>query len=471
MGSVNELTQILSRHTDEASDVLQSSGSKLLKKAFKKAWDRIGKNSLHGSGEKRFIEYDTTEIQAVVSKWTSELEAFLAQAKSKMKDASYEELTDFFGLESDVKLVLTNYEWLKKELSKIDLEFENAVLVYRSPLQQALTDITLLFNEAKHIRGDFAGVKNVSVYVHGIESNGDQFLKSVKEVAKNGEIIVHITRKGKWEYFYIEDGEPIAIDDNQVNGYMNHEKRLHLIYDTEKMNEHRQKTSDDLAKKLTDLGLINKESKIDIFGHSYGGRRSFQFAIDYPDSVRSITTIGAPYDSNFPGTAVNKGPEAKVVISVLNNLGFHPWEYSSYVDSIDGRSRTDSGVIHSNVYTDLEKVNLVEDIETLKVVNPEVYNKIKKMNITAAAGREERVVYLPDYKTQTIHKVTQKDSTDGVVHVESQNAKSLKGLVDNRPIYHVDGNGWFDPAHVYEIESPEFKKLIQKVNTNQEEVR
>ena len=78
--------------------------------------------------------------------------------------------------------------------------------------------------------------------------------------------------------------------------YFDTNGRLHIVYDTNEPNEHRQATSDDLAEKLNEMGLMNEETKIDMFGHSYGGRRSLQFAMDYPDHVRSITTIGTPYD-------------------------------------------------------------------------------------------------------------------------------------------------------------------------------
>src|SRR5699024_10508969 len=133
--------------------------------------------------------------------------------------------------------------------------------------------------------------------------------------------------------------DPIGI--SEIQG----DSRLHFVYDTEHKNEHRQETSDDLAEELTKMGLINEKTKIDLFAHSYGGRRSFQFAMDYPDSIRSITTIGTPYDTNFLGKGANWLGE-KTRVPLVN-----PDEYSGYRDFNPESQRTDEGVTHSNVYT------------------------------------------------------------------------------------------------------------------------
>lgn len=260
---------------------------------------------------------------------------------------------------------------------------------------------------------------------------------------------------------YINDKPINIIDLQKRKEYKNKVGRLHVIYETEYANEHRQKTSNDLSEKLIDMGLLNDDTMIDMFAHSYGGRRSLQFAMDYPEHVRSLTTIGTPYDKNMLGTVANTFP------GIANELANkNATEYSDYLDFNTDNQRNDDGVLHSNVYTDMKSEAMEEDINNLKIANPEAYQRINEMEITAAAGRDYSVEYSGGLGISENKKY---DTHDGAVSIKSQHAESLGKLVDYRPSYEVTGNGISNPAHSHEIESEDFIDLISEVNSFQKD--
>src|SRR5690606_34079832 len=210
--------------------------------------------------------------------------------------------------------------------------------------------------------------------------DGDDFLESSMKASNPGDVIVHEKRNGTVEYYLVLEGRRgkeisrafSSFDQLQAHKEFKHGKgRLHFVYDTEYKNEHRQKTSDDLAEKLIDMGLLNEETKIDLFAHSYGGRRSLQFATDYPVNVRSITTIGTPYDKNFLGSAAN------TFTGIAGKMGKEPSEFSYYLDFNSKNQRKDDGITHSNVYTDMASEKMMDDIEQLKVANPHAYKELE----------------------------------------------------------------------------------------------
>lgn len=143
------------------------------------------------------------------------------------------------------------YRTLKVEITKIELDFENAVRYYRSPMRQGLNDISIIYNSMKNIKGPMGDFEKVSVYIHGIESNGNEFLESAKKASVEGDVIVHVKRNGKKEYFVVKtneygDKEIITLKDFQSlqneNAYKFPDGRFHLVYDTEQSNEHRHKS-------------------------------------------------------------------------------------------------------------------------------------------------------------------------------------------------------------------------------------
>ena len=87
----------------------------------------------------------------------------------------------------------------------------------------------------------------------------------------------------------------------------------------------------------------------------------------------------------------------------------------------------DNGKDYSNAYTDMDCEAMTEDINHLKSANPEVYQKLQKMDITAAAGyrTEDTVSFSPYYTASGKHKI----NSDDIVSVESQHgARYVLGL-------------------------------------------
>jgi len=359
---------------------------------------------------------------------------------------------------------------LKYDLDDIELEFENAVRLYRSPVRSALTDIRILYHAENNVSGDFSGFNNVSVYVHGIEDTGTDFFGSVKSAAQNRDIIVRVKRDGTTVYYTVKVEKGVKeiseeLDYNALSKtdiFKMKSGRVHMVYDTDHENEHRQETSDDLAQLLNKMGLMSEQTKVDMFAHSYGGRRSLQFAMDYPDNVRSITTVGTPYDTNFLATAANN------VRWVAELAGKDPKNTSDYLDfNVNNRNNKD-GMDYSNAYTDMTSEPLSDDIRKLKAANPEIYRKLEEMDITAVAGyrTEYTINYSPYYYSPPQEYKTNSDDT---VSVESQNAEILGDLIDNRPQIEVKGKNTFDPGHVYEVTDSDFIAIIKETNIYQKE--
>ncbi|KYC78354.1 hypothetical protein B4090_4522 [Bacillus licheniformis] len=211
------------------------------------------------------------------------------------------------------------------------------------------------------------------------------------------------------------------------------------------------------------MGLMNEKTKIDMFGHSYGGRRSLQFAMDYADHVRSITTIGTPYDKNLLATGANRA--RWLADSPLAKR--HTTDTSEYLDFKEDNRNNDEGKDYSNAYTDMDSKAMTDDINHLKSANPEVYQKLQKMDITAAAGyrTEDTVSFSPYYTASGKHKI----NSDDIVSVESQHGEILGNLIDERPEIEVKGSGVTNPGHIYEVEDSEFVDLIREVNKKEAE--
>ncbi|MEI3604356.1 alpha/beta fold hydrolase [Pseudogracilibacillus sp. SE30717A] len=462
------IDQILNIHKAQAEGIISSTSSKLVKKAFTTSWSQLNNGSIDASISSETILFNPDEIEVTIDKWIKDFEVCLEAEEAKFKrieDPTFSDKMDIINLKTDIEQhVLYEYRDLKRKIGIIDTKFANVARAYRSPLQQALNDITMLYNDINNIDGDFTGFENVSVYVHGIEDTGKNFFESAVEAAYSGDIIVHEKRNGEVEYFVIKKvngkNEPIKIRLEDVKIH-NKDKRLHLVYETEYKNEHRQKTSDDLAEKLIYMGLLNDNTKIDMFAHSYGGRRSFQFAMDYPDHVRSITTIGTPYNKNFLGGTANTFPG--IAKDFFNK---NATEYSNYLDFNSKNQRNDDGILHSNVYTDMKSEAMIEDIEHLKIANPEAYQKLEEMEITAVAGRDTTThKYYNEFKGQ-VEEFVVPDTHDGAVSVNSQHAESLGALINNRLSYDVKGESISKPAHSKEIKNTDFIELIRQINTH-----
>ncbi|BCE04580.1 alpha/beta fold hydrolase [Bacillus paralicheniformis] len=469
-----EITNMIKSHERRANRILQHAQSSRLLEAFNKIWVSIENKELPNFVSKNVMNFNVADIKSEINDWIKDLKDCQENARRKfesMEDPSPEDIQKRNNITSDVVLLISQYENLKNGLDQVEQDFSNVARTHRAPMREALTDISILYNSVNHVKGDFSDYKNVSVYVHGIEDDGDGFNNSVRKAAKDGDIIIRINSDKTREYYIIEiiNGEKVI---KRVEGlkklkdtkqYKEKAGRLHIVYETEHMNEHRQATSDDLAEKLNEMGLMNEETKIDMFGHSYGGRRSLQFAMDYPDHVRSITTIGTPYDKNILAIGANRA--RWLADSPLAKR--HTMDTSEYLDFKEDNRNNDEGKDYSNAYTDMDSEAMTEDINHLKSANPEVYQKLQKMDITAAAGyrTEDTVSFSPYYTASGKHKI----NSDDIVSVESQHGDILGDLIDKKPEIEVKGSGVTNPGHIYEVEDSEFVDLIQEVNKKEAE--
>ncbi|TWK81836.1 hypothetical protein CHCC20331_4309 [Bacillus paralicheniformis] len=453
--------------------MLQHAQSSRLLEAFNKIWVSIENKELPNFVSKNVMNFNVADIKSEINDWIKDLKDCQENARRKfesMEDPSPEDIQKRNNITSDVVLLISQYENLKNGLDQVEQDFSNVARTHRAPMREALTDISILYNSVNHVKGDFSDYKNVSVYVHGIEDSGNGFYKSVKDAAQKGDLIVRITKNEKneyvYEYYFIDEYGKIYTKETyeEIKGleYFNTNGRLHIVYDTNEPNEHRQATSDDLAEKLNEMGLMNDTTKIDMFGHSYGGRRSLQFAMDYPDHVRSITTIGTPYDKNLLATGANR---ARWIAD--NAAGRDTMNTSDYLDFNEDNKNNDNGKNYSNAYTDMDSEAMTEDINHLKSANPEVYQKLQKMDITAAAGyrTEDTVSFSPYYTASGKHKI----NSDDIVSVESQHGDILGDLIDKKPEIEVKGFGVTNPGHIYEVEDSEFVDLIREVNKKEAE--
>ncbi|MED4533250.1 alpha/beta fold hydrolase [Metabacillus fastidiosus] len=461
-----ELNTVLDKHKASANNILSDAQSQLLCDTFSENLAYLFSTSKSAGGD--MLNVNIEDIKSAINTWKSEIddcyESFLEKLRGKDK-LTDEEQYKMIIMGNAVMEIKRIYGRLSEELDEVELKFQNTVRLYRSPIRSALADISMLYNSENKVKGDFSGFENVSVYVHGIEDTGKKFLDSAVEAAESGDVLIYVMRNGDIEYRTVSilKGEKIVkkVDDieklKQEKQYEMKKGRLHIIYDTEHKNEHRQETSDDLAQKLNEMGLINNSTKIDMFAHSYGGRRSLQFAVDYPDNVRSITTVGTPYDTNLLAKSANSARW------IAEKIGQDPKNTSDYID-FNKENRNDiKGLEYSNAYTDMSSEPLSEDIHKLKSANPEVYDKLQKMEITAVAGYRKVVQYNP-YARTTIETKT---SSDDTVSIKSQHAEILGDLIDKRPQIEVKGNGVTDPGHIYEVEDKDFINIIEEVNEKQ----
>ncbi|MBZ5215283.1 alpha/beta fold hydrolase [Bacillus paralicheniformis] len=468
-----EITNMIKSHERRANRMLQHAQSSRLLEAFNKIWVSIENKELPNFVSKNVMNFNVADIKSEINDWIKDLKDCQENARRKfesMEDPSPEDIQKRNNITSDVVLLISQYENLKNGLDQVEQDFSNVARTHRAPMREALTDISILYNSVNHVKGDFSDYKNVSVYVHGIEDSGNGFYKSVKDAAQKGDLIVRITKNEKneyvYEYYFIDKYGKIYTKETyeEIKGleYFNTNGRLHIVYDTNEPNEHRQATSDDLAEKLNEMGLMNDTTKIDMFGHSYGGRRSLQFAMDYPDHVRSITTIGTPYDKNLLATGANR---ARWIAD--NAAGRDTMNTSDYLDFNEDNNNNDNGKNYSNAYTDMDSEAMTEDINHLKSANPEVYQKLQKMDITAAAGyrTEDTVSFSPYYTASGKHKI----NSDDIVSVESQHGDILGDLIDKKPEIEVKGSGVTNPGHIYEVEDSEFVDLIREVNKKEAE--
>lgn len=451
MSRATSVSDLLKIHHRYINRVVEEAGSERLKKEFSQIWSSINYGEVYASiGDTLHFNADDTTSQ--INNWIGNMEVLRNSELDNYKDIEKPDAEDWQevrNVSSDINHIIDTYGLLIDAVEEIDMDFANTTRAYRSPLRQALNDITILYNKINNIEGDFSDFEDVAVYVHGIESDGWNFLDVATESANEGEIIVHVTRDGGKKYYIVQDveGEKQAIrkkhsELTEMESFKDAESRLHVVYDTEYQNEHRQETSDDLTRDLTDMGLINDETSLDFVAHSYGGRRALQFAIDYPEHVRSMTTIGTPYETNALGSFANN--YSWIAEAIVN-----PTEYSGeYQDFNSADQREDDGVVHSTVYTDMDSRPMTDVVDEVEAENPEVYEQLMEMDIVTVAGSTQAI--LPN---------------DTIVSVKSQLGLELGELIDETHTYRVGGF----IGHFNEIPSDVMDDVIKETFEKQKE--
>ena len=444
--SVSELLKIHYRYINR---LVESTGSELLKIEFNNHWENVNYGTLYASIGER-LSFAPDSIISEIKNWISNMEVLRDSELNRYKEMEKTVFSDWIEMRriaADINSIIASYYKLINAVEEIDLKFANKTLAYKSPLRKALQDITLLYNKINNIQGDFSFFRNVSLYIHGIESDGKDFLASAVEAAEPGEIIVHVDRDKGERYYMVtrrdgkNDMREVSYGIVRESNVFDDQRRLHLIYDTEHKNEHRQETSDDLTQQLMNMGLMKENIKFDLYAHSYGGRRSFQFAVDHPEHVRSVTTIGTPYETNVLGSFANN-------LSWLASLVVSPTEYSEYQSFHPEDQRVDDGIVHSNVYSDMDNLTILDLVNDVEAANPEVYEKLKDMDI-AAIGGYTRGIYI----------------SDTVVSLKSQLGIELHEIIDERIIYKVNGI----IGHLNEVRDEKFVEYIRENNEKQKE--
>lgn len=459
---------------EESNTIVEQSASNLIEKAFKKRWLNFNR-TIDASASSETMNIDVSSIKTKISEWIAQMETYRETEVSNYNKDEFKEAMPVKQKHNetlnDIDTVIYQFNQLKNDVDNVENEFSTTTTQYRSPLRQAMNDITLLYNEIEGIEGVLSGYKNVSVYLHGIEDTGKDFFETAFHASEKGDILVHEKRNGDIEYFLVKEEnnekhyEKLSdFDDKDPS------KRLHYIYETQHKNEHRQDTSDQLTESLIDQGVLSDETKIDMFGHSYGGRRSLQFAIDYPEYVRSLTTIGTPYDKNSLASTANSGSKVPFIKDFVTGAPFnkHAHENSNYLDFNESHSRTDKNMNHSNAYTDMTYVSMEDTVDQIQVANPETYKLIENMDITAVAGRDVNTFYVTTHP-YIDSAVTIPSTSDGAVSVKSQRGDVLGDLVDQRYNIDVEGEGIFGVPHSQQIKNPIFQDLVDYVNKEQKE--
>src|SRR5690625_1420066 len=150
-------------------------------------------DNLNASINKDKIHFNAEQIIEKVNSWIRELETYRDaenESFNKLDDPTYNEKLNHSNMNYQIDSIIGSYNGLIVRIEDIEVDFANAARAFRSPLKQGLNDIYLLYNEIQQIGGDFKGFKDVSIYIHGIESYGEDFLESAVKAARIGDVIV-----------------------------------------------------------------------------------------------------------------------------------------------------------------------------------------------------------------------------------------------------------------------------------------
>lgn len=452
-----QLNRLLSQQRAEAEQTVSSTASFATYRAFAAAFQEIDGSTLSASTAEEQLSIDFASLTLLIDRWMNELNYLVDDIRLQLQmfdPIPYEIIDRVSALRFKVEYkILPAYETLKAKLADIETDFSNIAIAYKSLVESSFNDMLIFNNNHNDIQGDFSAFNDVSVYIHGIEDTGEKFLSNIPEVANKGDIVIHEMRDGGTEYYLIIDNDgTLELSDSmtekemkETSVYSSGDGRVHMVYETEYQNEHRQKTSNDLGKSLIALGLMHGDKNIHLHSHSYGGRRSWQFALDYPEYVKSITTIGTPYEKNVLAS-VGEGV-ANLTEAVPGAINRHPLEYNEHIE-IDSLEGAVSGVkLNDNAYGDMRNTALDEVVTDVTMANPEIYDDLQEMYITAVTGRQSTVVGSL--------------ATDGAVSADSQSGNILSEYIDEQPVIKVFHVGL---AHSAETTHDDFKEIMREVN-------
>lgn len=454
-----QLQQLLTQQKSEAETYVTSTSSFATYQAFSNAFYQINGSTLNSSTGGDSISIDFSSLTLLVDRWINELNYFVDDIKLQLQmfdPMTYDDVNRVTTLQMKVEYdIIQTYSELKTKITEIETDFSNVAIAYKTIVESSFNDMLIFNNNYHNNEGNFSAFNDVSVYLHGIEDDGEKFLSTMPEVAQAGDIVIHEQRDGSTAFFIVEQGKrgKLSLSESysekaiqRTPEYDEANGRIHMVYETEFQNEHRQKTSNDLAKALIDLGLMQGDKDIRMHAHSYGGRRSWQFALDYPDYVEAITTIGTPYDTN---DFAKFGEDVANITEVIPHaIGKHPLEDGNHVevDSLVGAAG--KGVmLNDNAYGDMVQTSLDEVVDEVRVNNPEVYEEFTNIYTTAVVGKQS-------YLTGTF-------DSDGVVSADSQAGKVMGDLIDEEHAINIFRVGF---AHTAETDHRKFKPIMKEIN-------
>jgi hypothetical protein len=298
-GREPEVMQLLNVQYTTANDLLSKSQSRRLLEVFTRIWATLDIGGFSISVGSDSFTLDFEKIKDQIDEWIAQLNTCKENTANNYyakEEPSVNEQFKVLQIISDVDRIVPLYQRLKHEVDSLEHEFENAVQVYRSRIREALADLEILRHSVTYKAGGFSGFENVSVYVDKREA--DESFHLAVEAAHAGDVIVFVRGDGQKEFYTVrtEQGEKTVsekMDIGQVQDTKPHhlkEGRLHMVYD-----EHR---SENVVQALKEMGLVTGETKINMYGQVYGGRRSFQFAMDDPDHIRAVTSLRDPYGND-----------------------------------------------------------------------------------------------------------------------------------------------------------------------------
>lgn len=451
-----QLRRLLDQQKSEAEYYVSSTASEATYKAFAKAFYEMNGSLLSSSTSGDQISIDFPSIDSLIDRWINELYYFVDDIKLQLQmydPITYEDINRVTALQQRVEYtIIQAYGQLKSHIQEIETDFSNVAIAYKSHIESAYNDMLIFYNNHKGIVGAFSKFSDISVYVHGIEDDGSDFFGNIPDVSQAGDIVIHETRDGGTKYYIVVEGENglelRERDETTIKNtteYASADGRVHMIYETEIENEHRQKTSNDLAGTLIGLGLMQGEKNIRFHAHSYGGRRSLQFALDYPQFVQSITTIGTPYDTNQMANIGDKA--ANLTETGVGWMNKYPHQDGEYIE-VASLGTVVSGVkLNDNAYGDMINTSMDEAVATVTSANPEIYDDLQGMYITAVTGRQSTIIgSLP---------------ADGAVGAKSQSGAVISEFIDEQPVIKIFK---FGASHSAQQTNEEFKAMMKEAN-------